>query len=562
MREAFLTVLRMSGTAAVTVPIVLLVRLLLRHAPKAFSYALWAVVLFRLLCPFTLESALSLIPSARTVSAEAGGQSILQVRTGIPAVDVQVNGYFAAHPYQAGPTPSESRDEVPGTAASGGSAAPGWMAAAWLAGTGLLLGYGAVSLLRLRRRLTEAIPLQGEKNVWLADRIPSPFVLGAFRPRIYLPSGLLEEERGYILLHERTHIRRGDHVFRALAWLALAVHWFNPLAWLAFCLAGRDMEMSCDEAVLRRLGRDIRADYSSSLLRLATGTWLPAGPLAFGGGEAERRIKNVLGYKEPTSLAMAAALILVLSACSALATSQAASASSLDPADDAGYSHGGEGEAGSAEDEPAGDGEAGSPATQSAGPAIADPAANVPDLTGVAPVYAFDEDGVRQEGGFPDSVELAVSGGKRLTLVMQEPTDNQDGSSLRTYNGFQVFDGESLIQTITQDDVIQDDSYLFEGFLADYGGLTVQDVSFDGAEDFGVACGSTYNGPQCWFVWDQAAGQFRFSFFSSWDLRVDRDKNQLVDVWRNGNVGSDYYIYGFDTQGNRIQIDHYYEAVR
>ena len=173
-----------------------------------------------------------------------------------------------------------------------------------------------------------------------------------------------------------------------------------------------------------------------------------------------------------------------------------------------------------------------------------------------------DEDGARQEGGFPDSEELAVSAGKRLTLVMQEPTDNQDGSSLRTYGGFQVFDGETLIQTIMQDDVIQDDNYLFEGFLADYGGLTVQDVNFDGAEDFGVVCGSAYNGPQCWFVWDQAAGRFRFSFFSSSDLRVDRDKKQLADVWRDGNAGIDYYIYTFDDQGNRVQIDHYYEVVR
>ena len=191
-----------------------------------------------------------------------------------------------------------------------------------------------------------------------------------------------------------------------------------------------------------------------------------------------------------------------------------------------------------------------------------DPATPAPDLTDTVPVYALDEDGVRQEGDFSNSVQLAVSDGKRLTLVMREALDKQNGNSLRTYDEFQVFDGDTLIQTITQDDVIRDDSYLFEGFLVDYGSLTVQDVSFDGAEDFGVVCGSTYNGPRCWFVWNQAAGQFRFSFFSSWDLRVDRDKNQLTDAWRNGDVGTDYYVYEFDDHGDRVQIDHYFEAVR
>lgn len=325
MEKLFETVLGMSGTASIAILLVLLVRLALRKAPRVFSYALWAVVLLRLLCPFTIESAFSLLPAAQVEDVPGLGDApaqVIQVQTGITTVDRQVNDFFLHHPYQGLPDLPEYAElppQEPGPA-------PDWRtvpAAVWLAGTALLLGYSLWSLLRLRRRLVGSVPLAGEKNVQLADHIPSPFVLGVFRPKIYLPSSLPENERDYILLHERTHIRRCDHVFRALAWLALAVHWFNPLVWLAFRQAGRDMEMSCDEAVLRRMGRDVRADYSSSLLRLSQGGRLPAGPLAFGGGDPQSRIKNVLRYKKPAMWVMAVGLMAVLTACAALATSRA-----------------------------------------------------------------------------------------------------------------------------------------------------------------------------------------------------------------------------------------------
>ena len=139
-----------------------------------------------------------------------------------------------------------------------------------------------------------------EDNIYLADYIPSPFVMGLFRPKIYLPSTLTETERGYILRHEQYHLRRRDHVVKLLSFLALCVHWFNPLVWAAFILAGKDMEMSCDEAVVRELGEDIRADYSASLLSLATGRRIVAGmPLAFGEGDTGGRIRNLLNWKRP-----------------------------------------------------------------------------------------------------------------------------------------------------------------------------------------------------------------------------------------------------------------------
>lgn len=331
MEKLFFTVLGMSATGSLVILAVLLARLALRKAPKAFSYALWAVALFRLLCPFTLDSAFSLLPSVRMVDAAGRGggtDQVIQIQTGIPALNSQVNGFLADHPYQEG-QPTETGGE-PGEELAPVINQPGpvpdWRtvpAAIWLAGTAALLGYGALSLLGLRRRLAGSVPLEGEKNVRLAGHIPSPFVLGLVRPVIYLPSDLNEGERDYILLHERTHIRRFDHVTRGLAWLAAAVHWFNPLVWLAFYLAGRDMEMSCDEAVLRKMGREIRADYSASLLRLSQGGKLPAGPLAFGGSGFQNRIKNILNYKKPAFWVAALALAGVCVIGAALATNRA-----------------------------------------------------------------------------------------------------------------------------------------------------------------------------------------------------------------------------------------------
>ena len=341
MEEYFLTVLKMSLTAGYIILIVLLARLILRKAPKIFSYALWAVVLFRLLCPVSVSSGFSILPAVQAQSA-GEGQTTVHVYTGISAMNSQVNEYLAGHPYPVELTPSEWEggdigavylDDVTRMVQA---AAPDWAAIAcrvWLAGAALLLGYSVVSLLRLRRKLAGTLPLEGEKGVLLADHIPSPFVLGVLRPKIYLPSDLPESERDYILLHERTHICRGDHILRALAWLAVALHWFNPLVWLAFHLAGKDMEMSCDEAVLRKIGRDVRADYSTSLLRLSTGTRLPAGPLAFGAGDPKGRIKNIRRDKKPALWVIVLALAGVLCAGAALATNPGAFSGPGKPAD-------------------------------------------------------------------------------------------------------------------------------------------------------------------------------------------------------------------------------------
>lgn len=334
MRGLFLMVLSMSGTASLVILLVLLFRLFLRKAPRVFSYALWAAVLFRLLCPVTVESPVGIIPSGMPVllerRLEVADRLNVADRPGAPdssgASNISRDPDTLAVAEEA-PDTGGITDFQEGRAAQSVTSLAGLLAiatAVWLCGAAGLLLYSLISLFQLQRRLLGATPLAGERQVWPADHLSSPFVLGLFRPRIFLPSDLPKEERGYILFHERTHIRRLDPCFRALAWLAAVIHWFNPLVWLAFYLAGRDMEISCDEAVLRNIGRDIRADYSSTLLRLSTGKRLPIGPLAFGDGRLQSRIKHVLHYKKPALWVINLALITVLAAGTALATDRGA----------------------------------------------------------------------------------------------------------------------------------------------------------------------------------------------------------------------------------------------
>lgn len=330
MRGLFLMVLSMSGTASLVILLVLLFRLFLRKAPRVFSYALWAAVLFWLLCPVTVESPVGIIPSGMPVlleqRLEVADRLNVADRPGAPdssgASNISRDPDTLAVAEEA-PDTGGITDSQEGRAAQSVTSLAGPLAiatAVWLCGAAGLLLYSLISLFQLQRRLLGATPLAGERQVWLADHISSPFVLGLFRPRIFLPSDLPKEEQGYILFHERTHIRRLDPCFRTLAWLAAVIHWFNPLVWLAFYLAGKDMEISCDEAVLRNIGRDIRADYSSTLLRLSTGKRLPIGPLAFGDSRLQSRIKHVLHYKKPALWVINLALIAVLAAGTALAT--------------------------------------------------------------------------------------------------------------------------------------------------------------------------------------------------------------------------------------------------
>lgn len=301
----FSQIFNMSLTGSVVILCVLAVRLLLKKAPKKFTYALWAVVLFRLLCPVSLPAPVSVL-------------EVVQ-----PEVTVQ-NGFATQVHYLPAP-PSQPAAEV--TPVSPAPAAPKASAPSlsardiavlvWAAGAAAMMGLSVYQYLRLKHALRRAVPLQG--NVYLTGSIPTPFVLGIFQPKIYLPTGVTMAERPYILAHERCHIRRCDHILKLLAYGALCLHWFNPLVWVAFLLAGKDMEMSCDEAVIRQMGPGIRADYAAALLRLSTGKPILApSPLAFGEGNTKGRIIHMSQWKKPkiwVSVLSVLVCIAILTAC-------------------------------------------------------------------------------------------------------------------------------------------------------------------------------------------------------------------------------------------------------
>jgi len=308
-------VLNLSLSATFTALAVMLLRLLLKKAPSWITSALWLAVLFRLLCPFSFSAPLSLLGSLGAPAAESGAVSYIPeniVHTASPAVNLVVPGVSEA----VNETLPQGREQL---AADPLEWAAAFMTLLWLLGLGGMLLYGGASYIRLKRRLREATLLEG--NVLETDSIASPFVCGLIKPRIYLPAGLTGDERGYVLLHENAHIRRRDHLVKPLFFLALSIHWFNPIVWLCFRLMSRDMEMSCDERVIRELDGAGRAGYSATLMRLASGRPVLAGsPLAFGESGAKERIKHILRYQKPGfRIVVAAAVVCVAVAAFLLA---------------------------------------------------------------------------------------------------------------------------------------------------------------------------------------------------------------------------------------------------
>lgn len=305
--------LNMSFTASIAIVCILILRLLLKKAPKVISYALWMIVLFRLLCPVSIESQFSLfglmdVPTLEvtpiTSSMEYVPENVVSME--YPKVAIPVHG-VSEIVNEALPQGEEQlrADPLEAPIAIG--------TYIWMIGVLIMAIYSVISYLRLRRRLWIVSPLK--QNIYLADDIPTPFVMGLICPKIYIPSDMEKRQLPYIILHEKHHIRRGDHIFKALAFLALSIHWFNPLVWIAFIYAGKDMEMSCDEAVVKIMGKDILADYTASLLSLATGKTIVAGmPLAFGEGDTKGRIHNLAHWKKPVLGVVLAAIIV----CAAL----------------------------------------------------------------------------------------------------------------------------------------------------------------------------------------------------------------------------------------------------
>jgi beta-lactamase regulating signal transducer with metallopeptidase domain len=299
----------MSLTGSYVIAAIILARLLLKKAPKIISYVLWAVAGFRLIFPFSFESVFSLIPfNSAPIPADIAMRQIPRVDSGIPAVDNAMSHILPAVQPDAGANPLQICITV-------GSYL-------WLFGIAIMLIYSLISVIFLKWRLKGAILI--ENNIYEADNLKTPFVLGLFKPMIYIPHGLSEKEKHYILLHERTHIRRHDYIVKLFAYFILCLHWYNPLVWAAFRLMVTDMEMSCDERVLKELGKDIKKEYSATLLSLAAGQRLiSSSPLAFGEGNIKSRIKNVLSFKKPAIWGVIAAIIFAAALIIGFATNRA-----------------------------------------------------------------------------------------------------------------------------------------------------------------------------------------------------------------------------------------------
>jgi len=320
LSRIFSQILEMSVRGTLVIGVVLLVRLLLKRAPKIYSYALWAVVLFRLLCPVSIPSPIGVVPEFTPIpqSYSAYGNDFVAEPQ---ATFANTDTVTATHAAQSQlPLQPENKDTPPITVES-----DPWELGVlvcrylWLSGVLAMAVYSLFVYLRLRLRLANAIHLGN--RVYLSGKVKSPFVLGLVFPKIYLPTFLTGEERSYILAHEQHHIRRLDHVVKLLGYVALVLHWFNPFVWLAYILFCKDMEMSCDEAVIRKLGPQIRADYAASLLNLATGRkTVSVIPLAFGEGDTKGRVKNMSRWKKPKLWICIAAAVVIIAVGAVLIT--------------------------------------------------------------------------------------------------------------------------------------------------------------------------------------------------------------------------------------------------
>lgn len=312
IEQMLIQTLRMSLTGSIVILAVFLLRFLLRKAPKIFSYCLWAAVLFRLLCPVSFTASFSLFsilqaPYAASENIESETPAyipqnlMIPIQTDTPPSDADYSAkteHLPSDTTAAAAFIPSAAEQIPHTAA-----------VLWLLGIAVMIIYNMRNLYKLKQSLKTAI-LETE-NIYISQETATPFVIGLLHPRIYLPSYLNEEEKTYVLLHEQIHLKRKDHILKLIGCLALCLHWFNPLVWAAFFLSGKDMEMSCDEAVIRKLGSSVKKPYSCSLLSMATGkTVLSGTPLAFGEGDTGSRIKNILHYKKPAAIVVKGAALL------------------------------------------------------------------------------------------------------------------------------------------------------------------------------------------------------------------------------------------------------------
>ena len=278
------TLLNMSISASYVIFWVLALRFLMQKAPKKFSFFLWFIPLFRLLCPISFTSSVSAFKAIGATSQK--GFVSYPVTGGTAVVNPPI------FPSQITPTPLDIPVSETAQTFDFFSVLPYILAAIWILGAAAMLLRLAVSYFKLYRSVKACSKKIGDTLI--CPDLSAAFVMGFFRPVICLPEGLEGDEKEYVLLHEQTHIKRYDYISKLIFYFALCIHWFNPLVWLAYCLFSRDMEMSCDEAVIKKMGDGIKKSYSLSILALSAPS-----PLSFGQASAKERIVNIMKYKNP-----------------------------------------------------------------------------------------------------------------------------------------------------------------------------------------------------------------------------------------------------------------------
>ena len=297
MTKIFLSLINMSISASYIVLAVLLLRQLFKKAPKWITVVLWGIVAIRLICPFSMESVLSLIPSAQVVSPDIMTEELPTIHTGISAANNIINPIILE---AFAPVPENSVNPL-----------QIWipvLAGVWVCGVAALLIYVVVSCVRLRKKVATAV--LHKDNIYQSENVESPFVLGIIKPKIYLPSAMNGQAMEQVVAHEKAHIHRKDHIWKPLGFLLLALHWFNPLMWAGYILLCRDIELACDERVIKALESEARADYSQALLACSVNRrMLAACPLAFGEISVKERVKSVLNYKKPAFWLIAVSLV-------------------------------------------------------------------------------------------------------------------------------------------------------------------------------------------------------------------------------------------------------------
>lgn len=305
MSELFLELLNLSIMAGWLILAVLVVRLCLKKAPKYIRCILWGLVGLRLMFPFSIESIFSLLPSGKVIEPEIVYDLNPTINSGIEVIDNATNQLMMdsfAPDMQNSVNPLQIVTFIASNL--------------WVLGVIVMLIYCAISYILVRRKVFDAVKKEG--NVYESERVVTPFVLGIFRPRIYIPYQMDEDARSYVVGHEKAHIKRGDHISKLVGFLVLSVYWFNPLIWVAYILLCKDIELACDEKVLKSIGEAQKKNYSRVLLQYSVSPKMIAScPLAFGEVAIKQRIKNVLNYKKPAFWIIAVAIVacVVVAVC-------------------------------------------------------------------------------------------------------------------------------------------------------------------------------------------------------------------------------------------------------